>query len=38
LLDEYVMEVETVEEAKSTLEEFKQLWGRSPRGDELLWN
>jgi hypothetical protein len=38
LLDEYVMEVETVEEAKSTLEEFKQLWGRSPGGDELLWN
>jgi hypothetical protein len=27
LLDEYVMGVETVEEAKSILEEFEQLWG-----------
>jgi hypothetical protein len=27
LLDEYFMEVETLEEAKTVLEEFEQLWG-----------
>ena len=38
LLDEYVMEVETIEEAKNILEEFEQLWGRSPSGEELPWD
>lgn len=38
LLDEYVMEVESIKEAKIILEEFEQLWGRSPGGEELPWN
>ena len=38
LLDEYVMEVESIEEAKNILEEFEQLWGRSPSGEELPWD
>ena len=38
LLDEYVMEVESIKEAKTILEEFEQLWGRSPGGEELPWS
>ena len=38
LLDEYLMEVESIEEAKNILEEFEKLWGRSPSGEELPWN
>jgi hypothetical protein len=38
LLEEYVMEVESIKEAKTILEEFEQLWGRSPGGEELPWS
>ena len=38
LLDEYLMEIESVNEAQIILKDFEHLWGRLVEGEELPWD